>query len=460
MTGPDAAGALAERLAARLAPVLGDPVSIEGLCRLSGGASRHTWAFDATAPDGRRRPLIMRAGQGNDGVPLAVEGAAMAAAARAGVPVPRVLAAGDGDGEAALPWLVMERVDGETLAPRILRDPGLAEARARLAAELGRTVARVHSVPLSEVPSVRPLGDPLAALVTAYLPAGRRPPPGLALGLRWLAEHRPEPACTALVHGDFRLGNLIIGPDGLRAVLDWELVHRGDPVQDLGWLFAKVWRFGSPHPAGGMGSRKQLLDGYASVAGWRPTEAQLHWWELYATVRWGLMTAAMAGRHLSGAEPSVELAAIGRRGCEQEFDVLLALGLEEPDPAPPPEPGLPCGSTADLYGRPTATELVDAVQLFLTTDVQPGIDGRTSFHARVAANVLATVRRELLLGEAARARHRARLEALGCPDDDALSHAITAGSLDERWDDVVAAIRADVRDRLLVANPRHLCRPA
>lgn len=462
MSGPDALGPLAERLAARLAPVLGDPVSIEGLRRLSGGASRHTWAFDATVPGGRRRPLIMRAGQGNDGVPLSVEGAAMAAAARASVPVPEVLAVGDGDGdgEAALPWLIMERVDGETLAPRILRDPRLAEARSRLAAELGRTVARVHAVPVSEVSSVRPLGDPLTALVTDYLPAGRRPPPGLALGLRWLAEHLPEPARTALVHGDFRLGNLIIGPDGLRAVLDWELVHRGDPVQDLGWLCAKVWRFGSPHPAGGMGSREQLLDGYASVAGWRPTDAQLHWWELYATVRWGLMTAAMAGRHLSGAEPSVELAAIGRRGCEQEFDVLLALGLEEPDPAPQPEPGLSGPSTASLYGRPTAAELVDAVQLFLTTGVQPGTEGRISFHARVAANVLATVRRELLLGEAARARHRARLKALGCADDDALSEAINAGSLDGRWDEVVAAIRADVRDRLLVANPRHLCRPA
>ena len=85
---------------------------------------------------------------------------------------------------------------------------------------------------------------------------------------------------------------------------------------------------------------------------------------------------------------------------------------------------------------------------------------RVGFHARVAGNVLATVRRELLLGPAAAERHRARLAELGCEDDAALARAIAHGSLDDRWDDVLDAVRADVRDRLLVANPRHLAMPA
>jgi aminoglycoside phosphotransferase (APT) family kinase protein len=445
----------ATRLAARLPALLGGPVTVEELHRLSGGASRETWALTAVGPGGRRE-LILRGGSGTGAVDLAVEAEAMTAAARAGVPVPVVVDAGTADGELGMPYLLMERVDGETIPRRILRDPGLESVRAGLARHLGVLLARLHAVPLELVPSVRPIGDPLDHLRTAY-DAGRPPPPGLALGLRWLADNRPSPADDALVHGDFRMGNLIIGPSGLRAVLDWELVHIGDPVEDLGWLCAKAWRFGSSRPAGGVGSREQLLDGYEFVAGWRPSAAQLHWWEVYATVRWGLMTGAMTARHLSGASPSVELAAIGRRACEQEFDVLLALGLAAPSadvplPDPVPDPL--------LYGRPTAVELVDAVAGFLASDVQPQTADRTSFLARVAGNVLAAVRRELLLGPSARARHRRRLDALACVDDDALSTAITSGSLDDRWDDVVDAVREAVRDELLVANPRHLSAPA
>ena len=190
--------------------------------------------------------------------------------------------------------------------------------------------------------------------------------------------------------------------------------------------------------------------------GWRPDPADVLWWQVYGTARWAVGCRGMAERHLSGAEPSVELAAIGRRGAEQEFDVLLALGLDSPDDGVALEPA---GGTPDLYGRPTAVELLDAVAHYLAADVQPGGD-RVGFHARVAGNVLATVRRELLLGPAARERHRAQLAGLGCADDEDLARAIADGSLDDRRAEVVAALRADVRDRLLVANPRHLTAPA
>jgi aminoglycoside phosphotransferase (APT) family kinase protein len=431
--------------AAALAAVLEAPVA--GLTRLSGGASRETWALTSGG-----RELVLRSGAGTGGVALAVEAEAMTAAARTGVPVPEVVGTGHLDGR---PYLLMARVDGETIPRRILRDPALASPGR--AAELGGLLARLHAVPLGEVPGVRPASEPLASLHRAHLAGGRVPPPGLALGLRELADTPRTPAREVLVHGDFRLGNLMIGPNGVRAVLDWELVHRGDPVEDLGWLCAKVWRFGSAHPAGGFGSREELLDGYAAVAGWRPTAAQLRWWELYATVQWGLMCAVMADRHLSGAEPSVELAAIGRRAAEQEFDVLLALGHDAPDAVPPPEPD--AGTDADVFGRPTAVELLDAVAHYLAVDVQPGGD-RVAFHARVAGNVLATVRRELLLGAPARTRHRARLDRLGCADDAALARAALDGSLDDRRDEVVAAVREAVRDQLAVANPRHLTAPA
>ncbi|MBN1092198.1 phosphotransferase family protein [Blastococcus sp. TML/M2B] len=446
---------LTARLADRLSALAGSAVRVHGLARLSGGASRETWAFTAEGADGSRRELILRSGAGTGGVALRVEGVAMAAAARAGVPVPEVVDVGDDGGALGHSYLVMGRVEGETIPRRLLRDEQFAAVRPRLVAELGAVLARLHAVPLDALPGVDAAGDPLVRLRLDYLGDAPPPPPGLALGLRWLAENRPAPGPTALVHGDYRLGNLMIGPEGLAAVLDWELVHIGDPLEDLGWLCAKVWRFGSPLPAGGVGTREQLLDAYAEVAGWRPTAEQLRWWELHATVRWGLMCRVMAERHLSGAEPSVEFAAIGRRACEQEFDVLLALGLAEPSDAvaEAPEDGL------ELYGRPTAAELVAATRTFLTGSVRPEITGRTAFHARVADNVLAMVERELRLGGAARARHRAALDELGCADDAALSRAITSGALDGRWDEVLDVVRAGVRDRLLVANPRHLTLP-
>ncbi|RFU21495.1 phosphotransferase family protein [Geodermatophilus marinus] len=452
---PDAA--LADRLAARLTALAGAPVRVEGLARLSGGASRETWAFTSVGADGGGRDLVLRSGAGTGGVPLAVEAEAMAAAARAGVPVPEVVDLGDDGGPLGRGYLLMDRVEGETIPRRLLREPGFAAARSGLVAQLAAALARLHAVPAAEVPSVAPPTDPLERLLTAY-GGDSPPPPGLALALRRLRDERPAPAPEALVHGDLRLGNLVVGPDGLRAVLDWELVHRGDPVEDLGWLCAKVWRFGSPLPAGGVGTREELLDAYAAVAGWRPTLEQLHWWELYGTVQWGLMCGVMAGRHLSGAEPSVELAAIGRRACEQEFDALLALGLDAPDGAAPPDPPPPAGDEL-LTGRPTATELLAAVTAYLDDDVRAHAPGRTGFHARVAGNVLAAVRRELALGPAARERHRAALAALGCADDAALSRAITDGSLDDRRDEVVGVVRAAVRDRLAIGNPRHLAVP-
>jgi aminoglycoside phosphotransferase (APT) family kinase protein len=447
---------LAARLADRLSALAASPVRVHGLARLSGGASRETWAFTAEGADGSRRELVLRSGAGTGGVALRVEGVAMSGAARAGVPVPEVVDAGDDGGALPHSYVIMDRVEGETIPRRLLRDEPFAAVRPRLVAELGAVLARLHSVPLDRLPGVDSPGDPLTRLQTDYL-GGGPPPPGLALGLRWLAENRTEPGPASLVHGDYRLGNLMIGPEGLTAVLDWELVHIGDPLEDLGWLCAKVWRFGSPLAAGGVGTREQLLDAYAEVAGWRPTAAQLQWWELHATVRWGLMCRVMADRHLSGAEPSVELAAIGRRACEQEFDVLLALGLAVPE-TPDGAAAMPDGA-AELYGRPTAAELVAATRTFLSDSVRPETTGRTAFHARVADNVLAMVERELRLGAAARARHRAALHGLGCADDAALSRAISTGALDGRWDEVLEVVRADVRDRLLVANPRHLTLP-
>src|SRR5262249_53158919 len=376
------------------------------------------------------------------------------AARTAGVPVPEVYDHGDEALGRGRPYLLTERLDGETIPRRLLRDEAYAAARPRLAHRLGEVLARIHRVDPDSVPGL-PRVDALGQAVAIYEEFAE-PRPALEIGLRWLAEHRPPPSGDRLVHGDFRTGNLIVAEDGLRAVLDWELAHRGDPLQDLGWLCTKAWRFGSADPVGGFGARAHLVAGFpAGGGGPPPDEATRRWWGLSAPVRWPLLRRRQAARSPADPEPSIELAVLGRRVCEQEYDVLLALGYAEPfsitdaleqDTVSPPSPP---------HDKPSGPGLLRAVREFLGTEAVV-TDPRLAFHARVAANALRIAEREALLAAGHARDHRARLAALGCADDAELCAAIRDGSLDHRFDDVVAAVRAMTIDKLAVANPRHL----
>lgn len=449
---------LAERLTARLTAVYGRQVRVTGLRRLSGGASRETWSFDAD-----RRPLVLRRDPPSAPRPaeMAREAAALTLAARGGVPVPRPVDQGDGTGTLGSPYLIMERLTGETIPRRLLRDDRFAPVRPGLARSLGTILARIHALPPGEIPGL-PAGDPLEELVALYESLGE-PRPAVEIALRRLAQDRPAACGDAIVHGDFRNGNLMIAPDGVRGVLDWELAHRGDPAEDLGWLCVKAWRFGGTGPVGGFGTRADLLDGYAAAGGTAPSPEALHWWEVYGTLRWAVLCRYQAERYLSGADPSIELAALGRRVCEQEHDLLLILGLTSPrsvaDPleAPATEPAGPHeGPHEGPHDRPDAAALIDAVRAFLAEEVATGADERRRFHARVAASALRVARRELLLRDEHHAAHLRRLATLGCRDDAELAHAIRDGRLDHRFDDVTAVVRDTVTDKLIVANPRHL----
>ncbi|MEU5877043.1 phosphotransferase family protein [Spirillospora sp. NPDC047279] len=446
MTAQEAALRLA--LATRLAGA-----EVTGLRRLSGGASRETWSFDA----GGQRLILRRDPPASPNAEaMALEAALLTAAAGAGVPVPTVV--DHGPDLFGTPYLIMERLDGETIPRRILRDEGLADVRPRLARELGTILARLHTIP--PVPGL-PDDDPMDDLAARYEEYAE-PRPAVELALRWLERHRPAPSPRrTVVHGDFRNGNLMIGPSGVRGVLDWELAHVGDPVEDLGWLCVKAWRFGSPEPAGGFGPREELLAGYAAAGGAAPTAETLRWWEVYGTLRWTILCRHQAERYLDGSEPTVEYAVMGRKVCEQEHDLLLALGLTAPTTVPDPL-GAATPAAAALpsppHDRPGAQDLIDAATAFL--DGAEYADDRQRFHARVAASALRIARRELLLGDAHWVEHRERLRALGCADDADLALAIRTGKLDHRRDEVVATVRASIVDKLTVANPRHLTLPA
>jgi aminoglycoside phosphotransferase (APT) family kinase protein len=221
----------------------------------------------------------------------------------------------------------MARVEGETIARKILRDEKFAQARPKLARQLGAVAAGLHGLSLSQLPKLRRM---TAAKEIAELERDYRsfdwPRPVFELALRWLRDHDPGPSDeVTLVHGDFRHGNLIIGPDGVRAVLDWELAHTGDPMEDLGWVCVNSWRFGEiDKPVGGFGTREELFAGY-EAAGRRVDANRVTFWEVMGTLRWGVMCCGMMQRFRLSPDHSMERAMIGRRASETEIDLLRLL---------------------------------------------------------------------------------------------------------------------------------------
>jgi aminoglycoside phosphotransferase (APT) family kinase protein len=218
----------------------------------------------------------------------------------------------------------MRRIDGETIPRKILRDDEYASARPLLAAQCGEILARLHTLPADAVAGLEDI-DQLEQW-RAVLDSVRQPHPAFELAFRWLERNRPPaPSGPTVVHGDFRNGNLIVGPEGVRAVLDWELAHAGDPLEDLGWLCVKSWRFGIDLPVGGFGTYDDLVDAYETAGGPNVNRDALLWWEVLGTLKWGIMCILQTTAHVSRMVRSVELAAIGRRVCEVEWDLLEIL---------------------------------------------------------------------------------------------------------------------------------------
>ncbi len=312
-------------------------VRVDDVRLLTGGASRQTWSFDATIEhaDGRNETLalIARADQ-RQTVGMMTRDAEyrlLEAAHDEGVPVPRVHLMGDDS--LGAPFFLMERIEGETIARRILRDDEYEGARQKMTAQLGGILAAVHSVPIDRHGLDSDLTGPLSGKSPAESELQRiegtfrsiapEPHPAFELAIRWLKARRPASGELALVHGDFRLGNLIIGPDGVRSVLDWELGHVGDPMEDLAWLCVRSWRFGNDQlPVAGVGQREDLFRAYEASGGRKVDAAAVHWWEVFGNLRWGVFCIMQARAYLDGLSKSVELATIGRRTAETEWELL------------------------------------------------------------------------------------------------------------------------------------------
>ena len=326
-----------QRLGTFIARQLGaDAVSVSGLRRLPGGASRETWSLDITYEQNGaavRLPLVLR----RDPPGAAIQAQRrdefqlLRAAAAEGVPVPTMYWLADEAETLGAPFFLMQRIEGETIARRLLRDDAYAETRRVMTAQLGRVLAAIHRIDRVKhglTFLVAPSADtPAAAELDRYEQIFRfiTPDPHAAfeLAFRWLRERLPPCDRPVVVHGDYRIGNVIFGPEGLRSILDWELAHVGDPMEDLGWLCVRSWRFGNDdRPVGGIGMREELFRAYEDAGGGRIDPQHVRFWEVLGNLKWAIMTIMQAKTFLDGLVHSVELASLGRRTAEMELELL------------------------------------------------------------------------------------------------------------------------------------------
>ena len=452
------------RLEAWLDRALGaSGVAVEGSRPLGGGAIQENLALTLRVP-GRATALeavLRRDAPATiaESRSRAEEHALLGAARSAGVAVPRPLAFCDDPEVLGAPFSLAERVAGVALGQRVVKDRRLGGDREALVARLGAELAAIHAIDPTEgslgflahgrAPDVG--AAPVRAIdrVRGALDALGAVRPALEAGLRRLELAPPASAAETVLHRDFRTGNLMLDEGGLVAVLDWEFVGLGDPMEDLGWFCARCWRFSRPElEAGGLGSRGAFYDGYERASGRRVDDAAVRWWEAFAHARWAAIALQQAARHDSGRERSLALALTGRIADALELRLLDATSDGADDGA-----GVGTGSgdasAAEDRSRGNAPE-GDA------PDTDPArIDPRR----RAAADLLDTAR-EALEGIARRADAADRLECLmgasaagtvarelACADSgERLRRAVLEAARTGASDEAVRGIRAGRHD--------------
>ena len=322
----EAAGTpFAAELRERLVPLFGTEIAVERLALLAGGASKEAWALDLRTPRGTLELLVRRAAGGvihQHTLSLEQEHRVVEIAHAAGVRVPKPYGyLGDVDGRSAF---VSARVSGETIGRRVAQRPELGRARAALPAQMAEELAKIHAIPPERLPFLTGGGArEVLARLESELDRLDEPHPALELGLFWARSAAPEWHETVVLHGDLRVGNLVVTDDGLGYVLDWEFSHLGDPVEDLAWPLVRAWRFGVDHRRlGGIGEIEPYLERYRTLTGRDIPQRTLAYWEIVGNMKWGIGALTQSRRHLSGQERSVELAVLGRLAAEMEYELL------------------------------------------------------------------------------------------------------------------------------------------
>jgi aminoglycoside phosphotransferase (APT) family kinase protein len=383
---------------------------IIGLAPLAGGAIQENWGLDARVTggtlDGAQR-LVLRAA-GETGVPSSLdrlqEFAVLKTAFGAGVTVPEPLFACADPSVFGKPFFVMHRVAGTAAAHRITRDPSLEPMLPDIAEQLGRELARIHTIrpPRPDLAFLAPYAESgpsrQIANFRAYIDTHPNPRPVLEWGIRWLETHCLPPVEPVLCHHDFRTGNYLLDGARLTGILDWEFAGWGDPHEDIGWFCSRGWRFARlDREAGGIADRIPFYRGYESASGRSIDPARVHFWEVLASVRWAVIALQQSDRHILGGEHSLDLALTGRRATECELAILMLL-----DPGGAPKVHLAEARSISLakaaaeatHDLPSGPALLVLARDVLINDLLPLLPADHQLDARLVANCMAIAERE------------------------------------------------------------------
>lgn len=308
----------------------GEAATVENMSVATLGASNRTVLFDLVTGSSRRRLVLRQETVKSEFSPFistADQYRILEVVFSHGLPVPEPVFELEPKDELDNGFVVT-CIEGETLPKKLLTDPDLAFARRHFAGQSGEFLARLHAIDPMEVPFLEAIADsfdPLAAQIERYDGYGYSLP-GIDVGIRWLENNRPGATTRKFLHGEYRNGNVILGPDGIRAVLDWECSHIGSAMEEFGWLCMRSWRYGNiDKPVGGFGARDELYSAYMSNGGEIVDEEAIRWWEIFATLRWAVINMMQIDGHLSGVRRSLPFACCGRNISMVEYDLLMAI---------------------------------------------------------------------------------------------------------------------------------------
>lgn len=384
-----------KRLEVWIARQSGGRAQVRDLKQLSGGAIQENWALklDLDGGDwpGSHDLVLRKDAPSNVAVShgRAEEFTILKHAHAAGVTVPTPCVLCEDTDVLGTPFFLMHRAGGTAAGHKLAK----ADANDALAEDLGRNLARIHTIPdAADLAFVeKPDGPPALASVGEYrrhLDALPNPHPALEWGLTWLEKHAPSGGETVFCHRDYRTGNYMVDDGVLTAVLDWEFAGWSDPMEDIGWLTAKCWRFGANDKVcGGIGSVDALIRGYETESGRTIDREQIGYWQVMATMRWAVIALQQADRFVSGGERNLELALTAHIVPELELEILAETAPDTPASDP--------GQVTPVRPAPSLDALLDIARDVLRNDLAAVLDGDMRYKALMAANALAIVSRQI-----------------------------------------------------------------